>query len=194
MVIGISGKIGSGKDTIGKMVKDRLPNYQIRKFADKLKDIVCMVTGCTREQLEDQEFKDSLLGPEWNYLKPIESWSGNMEVAMTYRELLQKIGTEGMRVGVHKNFWVNATMSGFRESSNWVITDVRFNNEVEAIKEKGGLLIRVVRGDGDTGNHPSEIALDNYAGFDYRIENNSSLEHLSIVVKEILTIEGLLKW
>lgn len=94
MIIAISGKINSGKDTVGKIIQyltsesykkgrdyqtfirkqtsnlDFEPHYisewQIKKFADKLKDIVCVLLGCTREQLEDREFKERELGPEWN--------------------------------------------------------------------------------------------------------------------------------
>ena len=76
-LIGISGKISSGKDTVGKIIriltssphftneavldfleKDLYESeWQIKKFADKLKDIVCILIGCTREQLEDREIK-----------------------------------------------------------------------------------------------------------------------------------------
>ena len=94
MIIGINGRIGSGKDTIGSIIqflvckkqvdyKGNLINptltfkqflephrifkkgWEVKKFADKLKDIVCLLTGCTREQLEDQEFKNRELGEEW---------------------------------------------------------------------------------------------------------------------------------
>lgn len=83
MIIAISGKINSGKDTVGKIIQyltnksnaypfDLKSDYsyksewQIKKFADKLKDVVCILLGCTREQLEDREFKERELGPEWN--------------------------------------------------------------------------------------------------------------------------------
>ena len=76
-IIGISGKLNSGKDTVGEIVQilstsphftDEAvlsfigrtkinPVWQIKKFADKLKDIVCMLLGCTREQLEDRSIK-----------------------------------------------------------------------------------------------------------------------------------------
>lgn len=94
MIIGISGKIGSGKDLAGSIIqyliwlkdtpKDNpytfeeytkactlldntrlISNWKIVKFADKLKDIVCILLGCTREQLEDRVFKETLLGEEW---------------------------------------------------------------------------------------------------------------------------------
>ena len=85
-IISISGKMNSGKDTVGKIIKiltssphftneaveDFLrkdlyeSDWKIKKFADKLKDIVCMLLGCTREQLEDREFKEKEVDPEWN--------------------------------------------------------------------------------------------------------------------------------
>lgn len=88
MIIGISGKIGSGKDTVGKIIQyftsgldkgnvaydvwdgntlwnTKPHDWQIRKFADALKNIVCILIGCTREQLEDIDFKNSKLGDEW---------------------------------------------------------------------------------------------------------------------------------
>ena len=87
MIIAINGKIGAGKDTVAKIIqyltsdsanimsyddyqtsqsKYRYDSdWQIKKFANKLKDIVCLLIGCTREQLEDQEFKNKELGKEW---------------------------------------------------------------------------------------------------------------------------------
>ena len=87
MLIGISGKIGSGKDTVGKIIqiitqsphfnddavikfleRDLIkPKFVNKKFADTLKDFVCMLLGCTREQLENREFKEKELGEEWWY-------------------------------------------------------------------------------------------------------------------------------
>lgn len=83
MIIAISGKINSGKDTVGQIIQyltnksnaypfDLKSDYsyksewQIKKFADKLKDMVCILLGCTREQLEDRRFKERELGSEWN--------------------------------------------------------------------------------------------------------------------------------
>ena len=77
MLISVSGKMNSGKDTVGKIIRiltasphftdeaveDFLEkdlyesDWKIKKFADKLKDIVCLLIGCTREQLEDRGIK-----------------------------------------------------------------------------------------------------------------------------------------
>ena len=83
---GCSGKIKVGKDLVGQMIQyigdevaeptfERFdehikPNkyrtqcvqkYQIKKCADKLKDCVCLILGCTREQLEDRDYKNSTM-------------------------------------------------------------------------------------------------------------------------------------
>ncbi|MCB1711947.1 MAG: hypothetical protein KDH96_05565 [Candidatus Riesia sp.] len=76
MIIAISAKIGAGKDALGEIIQKvaqksddthiGLPTWEIKKFADKLKDMVCMLIGCTREQLEDRNFKEQELGEEWD--------------------------------------------------------------------------------------------------------------------------------
>ena len=103
MIIAISGKINSGKDTVGQIIQyltnksnaypfDLKSDYsyksewQIKKFADKLKDIVCVLLGCTREQLEDREFKEKELGPDWEIplqeeWKAITGYEGLYEIS-----------------------------------------------------------------------------------------------------------------
>ena len=215
-LIGISGKMGSGKDTVGKMLQylssrtlERKSDYQIKKFADKLKDMVCLLIGCTREQLEDREFKEKELGEEWNKLdkiallaynkdNPLCHEKGYLHNTMTVRKLLQLLGTEAGREIIHPNIWVNALFADYKvyhepsmypnggggKAPNWIITDVRFPNEAKAIKDRGGIVIRVNRLDVDkfTANfpqtlHPSETALDDYE-FDRVIDNNGSIEEL----------------
>ena len=201
MLIGISGKIGSGKDTVGKIIQyllymseevkgryypydvfiDELEtvnfhgsvNWEVKKFADKLKDIVCMLIGCTREELEDETFKNTELGEEWWYFKgrngSLISYSEGSKrsdedlIKPTPRLLLQLIGTECGRDIIHPNIWVNSLMSNYKNNiitnnigvnykggstrrfPNWIITDVRFDNELEAVKSRGGITIRVER-------------------------------------------------
>ena len=91
-LIGISGQIKVGKDLVGEMVCyigdgltkeptykgflqsqkttkysiDRTKTYVVKKYADKLKDCVCLILGCTREQLEDREYKELELPEHWD--------------------------------------------------------------------------------------------------------------------------------
>lgn len=269
MIIGVSGKIGSGKDTIGSIVQyltrdikyvtysyddwiddiGNIPSCKIVKFADKLKDCVCIMLGCTREELEDIDFKNKELDEEWWYYKTLDMYANhNVEagnekyfytpylevdnhsdmqshsnlIKTTPRIILQKFGTEVGR-HIHPNTWVNATMRDytpinylsipdndrFGESGrteivypNWIITDMRFPNELKAVKDRAGISIRVIRDkiinvDGkdikvvEKHPHISETALDN-AKFDYTIYNNGTIEELIMKVKEILIKEKLL--
>ena len=128
----------------------------MKKFAGKLKTIASLLTGIPVEMFEDQEFKKTDLPNEWVYVKPF-----NPARNMTVRELLQKLGTEAMRDGLHTNVWVNALFADYKsygetkcytnttpkdnEYPNWIITDMRFPNEMEAVKERKGIIIRVVR-------------------------------------------------
>ena len=140
MIIGISGKIGSGKDEFVKTINELQNNkWQVAKFAEKLKQIVCLLTGCKREDLESEEFKDSYLPEEWNYIED------GVEKRMTYRLLLQKLGTEGMRDGVHKNIHINSLFANYSEEKNWCITDMRFVNEMAAVKKHKGFTVRIER-------------------------------------------------
>lgn len=208
-IIGISGKIGSGKDTVGMIIQTHMAKqswpdlqvkkvleypkeygaaisaistYKIKKFAGKLKQVASMLTRIPIENFENQEFKETSLGPEWG---------------MTVRDLLQKLGTEGLRVGLHENTWVNALMADYQpldydqltESeiySNWIITDTRFINEAEAIKNREGIIIRIEnKKNKSSQSHSSETALDDWE-FDYVIDNSGTIEELSNKVFKML--------
>lgn len=211
MIIGISGRIGSGKDTVGLMIQrltlKKIDTYnedefgraiygttvktswEIKKYAAKLKQTASLLLGIPAHKFEDQDFKKTKLGAEWGH--------------MTVREFLQKLGTEGVRNGVHTNAWVNALFADYKDEyemstyghtpkyPNWIITDMRFPNEMDGVKERGGVCIRIVRKLPDQDYttlealHPSETALDNEE-FDYTIYNNGSLDELWDRVSEIL--------
>jgi deoxyadenosine/deoxycytidine kinase len=245
-LIGISGKIGSGKDTVFEIIQklcltNNGPSWENKKFSDKLKDIVCILLGCTREQLEDREFKNSKLPPEWDkyifgidkyvsrdtiieeYKKvwnvyPSTYWIESQRISITYRQLLQNIGTDLFRDQLHPNTWINALFADYKEVKkyyknnaeglikegyayrkvpNWIITDVRFPNEAKAIKDRGGIIIRVNRAAHGTSMtdlvsaHPSETALDTFE-FDYTINNDGDLEKLISLVRDILEKENII--
>lgn len=211
-LIGLSGKIQSGKDTVFDIINKKEGFiFENKKFADKIKDIVCILIGCTREQLEDHNFKSTPLGKEWDSL-PSYRWAfpnhqyDTKHTTMTPRLMLQLIGTECGRDIIHPNIWVNALFSEYKRHHmegiypDWIVTDVRFINEIAAIRERGGIVIRIDRPCGlcddmdfngcstchSTTSHLSETCLDNYNEFDYRIINDGSLEDLQSSVYKII--------
>jgi hypothetical protein len=199
--------MGSGKNTVGDIIEkicltNEGPLFEQRSFAGKLKQIASLLTGIHVKKFENQEFKKLDMNPEWG---------------MTYREFLQKLGTEAMRDGLHTNVWVNALFADYKraldlvksedtkydlkveevgEYPNWIITDMRFPNEMEAVKERGGITIRVVRQDMHSLEamipaHASETALDDVE-FDYEIINDAGIPELIEKVREILIIEKIM--
>lgn len=264
MIIGINGYAGSGKDTVGKLIQllncsnlskdvyiqevlDKYEDHQwwveeqsgweIKKWAGKLKQIGSLLTGIPVEKFEDQEFKKTYLGPEWNFwtvsvidgdkllfqqgrfttkteaeryaeiLKVSQDDFGLQYVVgmqqMTVRQFLQELGTDACRQGLHSNTWVNALMADYTPVThsdrdpggfvypNWIITDTRFPNEAQAIKNAGGIIIRVDRpGVKPTNAHPSETGLDDW-DFDHKIMNGSDIISLMFTVHTILKKHNL---
>jgi hypothetical protein len=200
---------------------NNITNWEIRKFADKLKDIVCILLNCTREDLENREFKEKELGEEWYQyyvytegVKQLVNQSYYLSthkvkeiVKLTPRLILQLLGTECGRQIINPNIWINSLFNDYKghfigtvnnekqygkKLPNWIITDLRFKNELESIKSRKGITIRVNRENVESNNHESETDLDN-STFDYVIENNSDITNLIKQIKEILIKENLIK-
>lgn len=177
-LIGISGKIGAGKDLTGAMLMQSGSAdgylFRIKKFADTLKACAALILNCDVSKFEDHTFKSTPLGGNWGRLTP--------------REFLQKFGTEVGRQ-IHPDVWVNSLFEGLGPYDHRIITDVRFPNEADAIKRNGGVNIRVIRDIGTTGDiatHASETALDDYP-FDYIIDNSGTIEELTLKIKDLWT-------
>ena len=192
MLIGLSGKKNSGKDTVAELVKKHAlttgHEWEIKRFADPLKDMVCLLLGCTREQLEDREYKEALLGEPWDYWFEQDVGPFGKSTfygSLTPREIMQKMGTEVGR-SIHENAWVNALFNIY-EDQWWIIPDTRFPNEAQAIKNRGRKLIRVNRVITSIVEdiHPSETSLDKYTDWDFVIDNNGTREELEEKVIEI---------
>lgn len=146
MIIGLGHKIKSGKDTVAKMIqfltspeyKDGWTNFEnwleivedpinnnwkTKRFADKIKEIVCLLIGCTLEQLEDHNFKNKELGEEWRVYKNLSTGKIGLEnitsnssaetYILTPRMFFNLIGTESGRKIIHPNIWVNALFSKY---------------------------------------------------------------------------------
>ncbi len=98
----------------------------------------------------------------------------------TSREFQQFIGTEVGRNLVSNSVWTDAGLRDAEQFEKAVISDVRFPNEVDAIHEKGGIVIRVERDQAvanEFSNHPSETAIDTLA-VDVVIDNNHTINDL----------------
>ncbi|MGL5561704.1 MAG: hypothetical protein ACRDCN_03650 [Tannerellaceae bacterium] len=182
MIIGILGKAGSGKDTIGLFIRDLLDRSNIRTkrfaFADGVKDVAACMTNNKRSLFDDQDFKrNSYFSLTDGITYSIDDLPADHNL-ISIRELLQKIGTEAMQGTFGENIWVNKTFSEINNSHEYfgvkaaMITDVRFEHEYKYLKSVGGITIRVINPNiTSSDTHISEIALDDYPA-DYTIIND----------------------
>lgn len=187
MIISLSGKKQSGKDTISDIIKSliyceinetvltednfestrlcQIYNFKNKKFAGKLKEVAAIMLGCNPKDFESEEFKNSTLGEEWwyyrynikdedgftntGYLAPyLEECRTEHEsnmfhicgkpvlVKMTPRLFLQRLATDAVRENLHSCSWINSTLSDYNRKEYWVITDTRFENEINSIRAK----------------------------------------------------------
>ena len=209
MIIGVCGFIGSGKDTIADYLTN-FHGFRRESFANSLKDAVAHVFGWDRTMLEGR----TKTAREWR--EQVDPWWAerlNMP-NLTPRWVLQYWGTEVCRKAFHDDIWIASLENKLRNSKDdIVISDCRFPNEIKSIKEAGGIVIRVKRGDdpewyndaadmnaGDRcmnymtakvrmqklGIHASETA---WVGtkFDAVLTNNGTIDELMSKVKDLVS-------
>ena len=209
MIIGVCGFIGSGKDTVADYLVN-LHHFRRESFANTLKDAVSAVFGWDRTMLEGRTKQ----AREWR--EQVDTWWAerlNMP-KLTPRWVLQYWGTEVCRDAFHDDIWIASLENKMRKTTdNIVISDVRFPNEIKAIHNAGGIVVRVKRGEdpewydaavsanaGPNGNatwsisrskleklkiHASETA---WVGIDVDnvVHNDSSIDDLFDQIKKLL--------
>jgi len=171
-IVGFGYKQGVGKDTAAELLCKQHTFINV-KYADKLKELCASLFGWPRDMLEDPTFKET----EDNF------WS------ITPRLAMQLVGTDAMRNNLRNDIWVKSLelkIQQGRANTCFVITDVRFPNEADAIHEWGGKVFRIDRPDYTGGVHASETALDGYNKWDGVIDNFGSISDLHTAVTNTL--------
>jgi hypothetical protein len=191
MLIGIVGLIGSGKDTVSKRL-ETMHGFRKDSFAKSLKDAVSCMFNWDREMLEGKTDESRA----WRE-KPDKFWSEKFGKDVTPRWVLQHFGTEVMRENMLDSIWIDSCMSRYK-GENTVISDTRFENEIKTIRNNGGKIILVKRGQDPEwfvsyveGNiAPTNVHYSEYAwaksDFDYTIENNGTLKDLHQKVDAVI--------
>ena len=142
MIVGLLGFIGSGKGAAGDILNDL--GFEKESFASHLKDVTSVMFNWDRKLLEgdtdeSRKFRE----------KSDPYWSSKFGKDFSPRLALQLMGTEVGRNVFDTNFWIHSLENKIvmnKANSNFVITDVRFKNEIEWIISKNGILIEVRRG------------------------------------------------
>lgn len=180
LIVGIAGKKLAGKDTAANFLVDR--GFTKKAFADPLKKHIYTLNPILRSR---GLFKSALRVKNvvdkygWDYCK-----ANFPEI----RRLLQIYGTEVGREQIDSNLWVHLTFADIDQlRTDVVISDMRFMNEYEALKARGGIAVKIQ-------NHRAETSLDNHASeaglpddlFDYIIPNNTYISDLYCEIEVLL--------
>jgi hypothetical protein len=203
MIVGVVGFIGSGKDTVADYLVN-FHQYRRESFASTLKDAVAAIFGWDRTMLEGR----TKAAREWR--EQVDPWWAERLAmpTLTPRWVLQYWGTEVCRKAFHDDIWIASLENKLRTSQdNVVISDCRFPNEIVSIRNAGGRIIWVRRGQlpdwydtaiaANQGHnvsiqelkrlkiHASETA---WVGteFDAVIDNNSTIDELYSQVKNLV--------
>jgi hypothetical protein len=203
MIVGVCGFIGSGKDTVADYLVN-FHEFRRESFASTLKDAVAAVFGWDRTLLEGRTAE----AREWR--EQVDPWWAERLAmpTLTPRWVLQYWGTEVGRRSFHDDIWIASLENKLRNSKDSiVVSDCRFPNEIDSIKQLGGKIIWVQRGELPSwydlaleANKGSNISLNGLKAakihasewswigheFDAILDNNGTIEELYRQIKNLL--------
>lgn len=191
MLIAITGHKGNGKDTVGQILAEEY-GFKKESFAKPIKDAIQAMTGLSDEQVNHPQWKESPIPGLYN---------------LTPRHLMQSLGTAWGRDLIHKNLWADLCIQRIVSHHprqfvteeyipNWYISDLRFENEHQIVRDVGGYVWRVRRNSvarNEFSSHESETEMDNLDS-DFDLDNSRDMDYLRsgvrvgylmLVVKEI---------
>ena len=185
-IIGLIGKKRSGKDAFARTLVDERGYVRIA-FADPLRQMAAGVDPLVGRF----PLPGHLQAPEdgWHLTEVLDAigYEKAKEIPEV-RRFYQRLGTDGVRA-IDPGFWTRIGLQRIAATHEdrldsrarpVVVTDVRFPNEADGIRELGGVIVRIVRpGLVSTDEHISEKALDNYRP-DYVVKNDDDLDTLAL--------------
>ena len=184
-ILGISGKRGAGKDLLANILHYR--GFRNFSFAGALKEKVRQDFQLTKEQT-DGKLKEVETKLRKYSIEPGAYWTPR-QIMIEYGQFFRQFD---------KDFWVRKVFESLKaqpDNSLITISDVRFKNEADYIKEQGGFLIRLERNPklnvyGAPIDDVSEKDLDDYNGFDYVVpqEHNETPQDLERVADKLLEV------
>jgi len=176
-IILLGYKKRAGKDTVAKMLKEKLPNSEIIHFADALKEIIATTLDIDVEALD--YFKNNNYELEWKY------------GSISFRKLLQRFGTEAMKPIFGNNVWARIVRQKIEDSNKdfIIIPDFRFKEEYEYLLTGFYNNLITVKVERDLNicedSHSSEKDLEDFE-FDLQVNNLGTLDDLKYAVDEFL--------
>jgi hypothetical protein len=167
VLVGISGFAGAGKDSLAAALAPH--GFRRVAFADKVKALALELDPELKKRVDQGASLDEIKRSD----PSVRIW-------------LQEVGYAARKV-LGPDVWVRAALDALDPGGWYAITDVRFENEAVAIRERGGLLVRINRpGIRPANDHPSEMELANYQDWDLVVHNTGTLADLAERAREVV--------
>ena len=182
MIIGLTGNMGVGKDTVADFL---VTEYGYKKvgFSDVMYDAVCALWGITLEDALSWKNEDTIVKVH-NYERP--HFGPTLACSFDWRQHLQRFGTDMGREVFGPDFWVEQFAERYLFDGNntdYVVRDVRFNNEAELITDYAGDIWHIVRPGYEGDEHVSEAGINpSYIRGD--IGNDGTVEELHALLTD----------
>lgn len=187
-IIALSGFARSGKDEAAQILVNEYGFQQVA-FADKLREMIYALNPIV-DFVSAINWADESIEP----VKPVYlqqvidvyGWDKYKESAYgpEIRRLLQRLGTEAGRQTLWDSIWIDAALTGLDDDAKVVVSDARFFNEFDAVRERGGYIWRIDReGVGPANSHASELEAVDYPYFSLFIKNNGTLEEYKSAIR-----------
>lgn len=176
MIIGLTGHKGAGKTLAADVINRELPEYYKAAFADPLREACSLIFGLSVAEMHDRDLKET---PLERY--PFES----------PRQIMQKLGTDAIRAH-WKDAWVESLKHRIKAFPDVVISDARFGNEIDMIRELGGKIIRIERPSLATEPrdlHPSETVQDSIPADKTVLNDGSQILFAARVISAVLELK-----
>lgn len=189
MIIGLKGLKGSGKDTVAAyLIKQH--NFERRAFADPLKKSVAALLDIPYHEIDKWKNDPEILVGIYRDEHDGYNWAVSGKAPITFREFLQRYGTESHRDIFGENFWLDFTLptDGYYAGRKIVITDCRFENEARRVTASNGYVVQIRRPGHEAQDQHRSEELFPLKMVDYELINDAGLEELYDRIETMLMV------
>ena len=189
MIVGVVGLAGAGKDTFAEVLVEEY-GYKRVSFADKMREALLAL-----DPIVHLDYSDVWAGEPVRLSAAVtmHGWDRAKRDIPEVRQLLQRMGTEVGRDLFGLDFWVDQALCCVGPADKVVVTDVRFDNEADAIRKRHGLLVRINRPGIEPlpGGHASEALAGRAAFQGIEVPNTEGIDRLHTHARAVMAVHGV---
>lgn len=184
-IIALTGPKGSGKDTVARLIAERYEGVKTIAFADPIKTVVRDLFVFETIQEYDNFKRTDII-----FDLPKVKARGDQRYTVAGRHLVREVGMLMRGYDCEQfNRYVSQSIAASPDSI-WIVTDVRFDNEFEMLRQMGAKMVLITRPGYQYDGHVTECGFD-MSTVDIELVNNGSLAYLKKQIEN--TVDLIMK-